>query len=76
MPATHTYDEGYAHTGDDSDEWLTIGEAAALMHQSISTLRRYDASGVLKADRTLGGQRRYLRSAIEAAIRARSEGAA
>lgn len=51
---------------DSHDEWLTIGQAAALMHQSISTLRRYDAQGVLKAERTLGGQRRYRRSVIEA----------
>lgn len=66
---THTYRQRQPRTGD-TDEWLSIGEAAALMHQSISTLRRYDAQGVLKADRTLGGQRRYRRSAIEAALKA------
>lgn len=63
-PYVNPLDEGTT-----PDEWLSIGEAAALMHQSISTLRRYDSRGVLKADRTLGGQRRYRRSAIEAALR-------
>lgn len=69
VDSTHTYLAPEIHT-EHTDEWLSIGQAAALMHQSISTLRRYDAQGVLKADRTLGGQRRYRRSAIEAALRA------
>lgn len=69
VDSTHTYLVSEIHT-EDTDEWLSIGQAAALMHQSISTLRRYDARGVLKADRTLGGQRRYRRSTIEAALKA------
>lgn len=64
VPDTQTFTQSGDGT-DAQDEWLTIGQAAALMHQSISTLRRYDAQGVLKADRTLGGQRRYRRSVIE-----------
>lgn len=68
MASMYLYDNP-PNGGADSDEWLSIGEAAALMHQSISTLRRYDTQGVLKADRTLGGQRRYRRSVIEAVLR-------
>ena len=69
MAGTHPYDNP-PNGGTAPDEWLSISEAAALMHQSISTLRRYDAQGVLRADRTLGGQRRYRRSAIEAVLKA------
>lgn len=56
------------------DGWLSIGEAASLLGLSIETLRRYDASGRLKAFRSPGNQRRYRRSQINAALT--SEGVA
>lgn len=52
----------------ESDEWLSIGEASRLVGLSIETLRRYDDSGRLRASRTPGGQRRYLRSQIDTAF--------
>lgn len=53
---------------DTADEWLAIGEAAALLGLSPTTLRRYDESGRLKAHRSPGGQRRYRRSDVLAAV--------
>lgn len=52
-----------------TDTWLSIGEAAQLLSLSISTLRRYDDSGLLRAHRSPGGQRRYRRSEVLGAIR-------
>lgn len=46
------------------EEWLSIGEAAALIGLSVQTLRRYDISGRLSAHRSPGGQRRYRRSDV------------
>ncbi len=43
---------------------LSIGDAAKLKGVSISTLRRWDAQGVLTPIRTEGGQRRYLFSQV------------
>lgn len=64
MPDTKTY---VGHTGDESStKWLTIGEAAKYMHLSVSSMRRYDKSGVLPAARTPGGQRRWLASDLDA----------
>ena len=37
----------------------SIGEAAKVLGVSITTLRRWEASGRLVADRTAGGHRRY-----------------
>lgn len=45
---------------------LPIGEAAILLGVSVDTMRRYDKLGKLTAIRTLGGQRRFRRSDIEA----------
>ena len=36
-----------------------IGEAASALGVSIATLRRWEASGKLVAERTAGGHRRY-----------------
>jgi excisionase family DNA binding protein len=58
----------YAEAGS-GDDWLTIGEAASVLGLSIKTLRRYDEAGRLKAVRTPGGQRRYRRSQVAAAMR-------
>lgn len=38
---------------------VSIGEAASALGVSITTLRRWDASGKLIADHTAGGHRRY-----------------
>lgn len=40
-------------------EQITIGEAAKFLEVSIDTLRRWDASGKLKAHRSAGGHRYY-----------------
>lgn len=42
------------------EDLLQIGEAAKLRGVSITTLRRWEADGKLKAIRTDGGHRRYL----------------
>ena len=41
-------------------ERFTIGEAAKYLQVSIDTLRRWDASGKLRAERSAGGHRYYL----------------
>ncbi|MBQ7262103.1 MAG: MerR family DNA-binding transcriptional regulator, partial [Synergistaceae bacterium] len=41
------------------DRLVSIGEAAKALGVSISTLRRWDASGRLDAAHTAGGHRRY-----------------
>jgi len=38
---------------------VSIGEAASLLGVSITTLRRWEASGRLAAEHTTGGHRRY-----------------
>jgi excisionase family DNA binding protein len=46
-------------------EWLTIGEAAALVGVSASTLRRYERDGFIQSRRTPTNQRRYRRADVE-----------
>jgi MerR family redox-sensitive transcriptional activator SoxR len=43
---------------------LTIGELAARSGVATSALRFYEAKGLIHADRTESGHRRYLRSAL------------
>lgn len=43
---------------------LTIGELAERTGMSPSALRFYEAEGLISADRTEGGQRRFVRSTI------------
>ena len=50
------------------DDLLTIAEVAALLRVSYSTLRRWEAAGRIEVERTPGGQRRYRRRAIDAAL--------
>lgn len=45
-------------------ELLTIGELSARSGLAPSALRFYESQGVLPAERTAGGQRRYPRSAL------------
>lgn len=44
---------------------LSISDAARILHVSLDTLRNWDASGKLKAYRTLGSQRRYKLSDVQ-----------
>lgn len=43
---------------------LTIGELSARSGLALSALRFYESEGLLPAERTAGGQRRYPRSAL------------
>lgn len=49
--STHTYP---------ADALVAVGVAATILGVSVSTVRRWEAAGLLAAQRTLGGQRRYL----------------
>src|SRR3989338_299868 len=46
-------------------ERLAIGEAAKYLQVSIDTLRRWDVSGKLRAERSVGGHRYYLLSGLK-----------
>ncbi len=48
------------------DQTLTIQEAAKFLGVATKTLRRWDESGRLKPERTVGNQRRYSLSELEA----------
>lgn len=52
-----------------ADDLLTIAEAAAALRVSYSTLRRWEAHGRIKVERTPTRQRRYRRAEVEAALR-------
>jgi MerR family transcriptional regulator, redox-sensitive transcriptional activator SoxR len=44
--------------------WLTVGEVAARSGFATSALRYYEREGLLRSERTAGGQRRYERSVL------------
>ena len=46
------------------DGTITIGELAARSAVATSALRFYEARGLIRADRTAGGQRRYSRATL------------
>lgn len=48
----------------DSTDVLTIGEAAARAGLATSTLRFYEAEGLIESERTEGNQRRYRRAEL------------
>ena len=48
-----------------STQPLTIGEVARLLGVSVSTVRRYEAAGLIAARRTPGGQRRFDAADVE-----------
>jgi excisionase family DNA binding protein len=57
---------------DDSDtyspeELLPIGETARRLGVSVDTVRRWERDGLIKATRTLGGQRRFTVAEVESA---------
>ncbi len=47
-----------------SDEWLTIGEVAAVVGVQPSTLRYYESIGLLPPAKRVSGQRRYTTSIL------------
>jgi excisionase family DNA binding protein len=49
----------------ESDEWMNIGEAAALVGVSPTTLRRYEREGFIESRRTPTNQRRFRRSDVQ-----------
>jgi putative resolvase len=58
-----------------AEERLYIGQAAAVVGYSIKSLQRWDENGKLKAHRTPGGRRYYLRAQLDA-LRVSSDEAA
>lgn len=50
------------------EQYLRIGEAAAELHVHPETLRRWADEGKVPFVRTPGGERRFLRSVIDAAL--------
>ena len=48
-----------------STQPLTIGEVARRLGVSVSTVRRYEAAGLITARRTPGGQRRFDAADVE-----------
>jgi MerR family transcriptional regulator, redox-sensitive transcriptional activator SoxR len=44
--------------------WLTVGEVAERSGYATSALRYYEREGLLRSERTAGGQRRYERSVL------------
>jgi hypothetical protein len=57
--------------GNPRNRFLRIGEAAALLDVCTDSLRQWDRTGVLRAQRTATGQRQYLREEVEAFARRR-----
>lgn len=49
---------------ENADKLISVGEAARILGVAIQTLRRWDMEGKLIAHRSIGGQRRYLKSEI------------
>jgi MerR family redox-sensitive transcriptional activator SoxR len=47
-----------------ADDWLTIGEVAAMAGVQASTLRYYESIGLLPAAKRVSGQRRYTMSIL------------
>jgi excisionase family DNA binding protein len=58
-----------------SDPYLTTAEVAELLRVSAATVRRWADDGILPAERTVGGHRRFTRSAVEALVRPRAPAA-
>jgi len=50
------------------EQLLTLAEVAKILRVSHTTLRTWDNQNKLKAIKTMGGHRRYLKSQIEALI--------
>ena len=50
---------------ENSEDFLRVGEVAALLHVSRQTVSRWAADGKLAYVRTVGGHRRFPRSEVE-----------
>lgn len=59
-----------------TDRWLMPAEAAALFHASTRALRNWAKAGLLHADRTPGGHRRYREAEVLALVAELAEVAA
>lgn len=57
--------------GSHSKDWLSLGDAAAILGVHPSTVRSWSDKGVIPVHRTQGGHRRYLRSELEVWMRSR-----
>jgi excisionase family DNA binding protein len=68
MPDTDAYGGAVSGTPN-PDQLLSIGEAAALIGYSVSTLQRWDRAGILTAERSPTNRRRYRRSDVLAAVK-------
>jgi excisionase family DNA binding protein len=55
-------------TDQPGDAWISIAEASRLLQVSAPTLRRWSDTGRVPSRKTLGGHRRFSRSAIEAFV--------
>lgn len=53
------------HQVADSEVWLSVQDASAMLGVSPATLRRWSAAGEVEAFTTPGGHRRYARSTIQ-----------
>lgn len=49
---------------DETDDYLTIGQAATRLGLATSVLRFYEKRGLIVSTRTTGGQRRYARDVL------------
>ena len=47
-----------------ANEWLTIGRVAERTGLAVSAIRHYESVGLVHAERTVGGQRRFRRSDV------------
>ncbi len=66
------YSQTMTQTQPPKREWSTIGEAAYYLGVSTVTLRRWDASGELPAERNPYNHRRYSRNQLAKALRNRN----
>ena len=68
MPDTDTHSDQGCSTGE-SERLLSVGDVAKLAGVSVSTVQRWDRSGVCTARRTPNNRRRYLYADVEPILR-------
>lgn len=59
-------------SSDTAAEFLTTSDAAKLLGRTAQTVRSYEAAGRLRAVRTAGGWRLFLRADVERLLAART----
>ena len=57
---------------DEDDRLMMPGEAATVFRVSVRSLQRWSALGLLEAEQTPGGHRRYRESRVRALLSVRS----